>query len=501
MNQRKNTPMASLANQKSIRNSPRLQPPGLVQQKAAISPVRTHPTAPPVYRPQPLPKVLQRKAALPTPPSPVQTQRTPIAPPVYRPQPLPRVLQRQVAGNQRAQINQLHPQPVVAPPANHRPTPGKIVQPKAAMAAEARKSSNEMLQRHRNSAPKVLQMKQATSSVSNSRIVTNSNRPNFSILRQSVIQRSAPAYYTAKDIANIILNYRKAKNIELLTTLDWPEIKKIPGPGTSMLDEIMKANDPKITLKDVKIEFKKISEIKSEIEDRQGQEQRGREREQKRVSEDRTYRRKEYIVRLLETPDNVCVAMTFLDGKLFAAANKGALAKIAFDNGELIIDKGVALEKVEGELDVKASKLSNYLSQDSKTASYLSQIVPVDQTHGGTKHAEMKLLDFLYWNGKKGTIVVYISRLCCAKCRVAIDIWNEAQTGLRLDVREGSHWSSFPGWDAPDCFNKEGLLEKLLAKTGTKSLKDLSSKESVNSLHSQRRDRSESPPPKGTWQQ
>ena len=52
------------------------------------------PAAPPVYRPQPAPKVLQTKSALlPRPPA-VQPRRAPVAPPVYRPQPGPVVLQR-----------------------------------------------------------------------------------------------------------------------------------------------------------------------------------------------------------------------------------------------------------------------------------------------------------------------------------------------------------------------------------------------------------------------
>ncbi len=52
-----------------------------------MSAPKTPPKAPPVYRPQPTPKVLQRKAA-PTPPQAVAGARqTPAAPPVYRPQP------------------------------------------------------------------------------------------------------------------------------------------------------------------------------------------------------------------------------------------------------------------------------------------------------------------------------------------------------------------------------------------------------------------------------
>lgn len=60
------------------------------------------PVAPPVYRPQPLPKVLQTKASQANlPPHP--TRRAPAAPPAYRPQPLPKVLQTKISGRQTSQ--------------------------------------------------------------------------------------------------------------------------------------------------------------------------------------------------------------------------------------------------------------------------------------------------------------------------------------------------------------------------------------------------------------
>ena len=60
-------------------------------------PFKKTPVAPPVYRPQPVPKVLQRKLATAPPRAlPIQPKR-PVAPPVYRPQPVPRVLQPKAA--------------------------------------------------------------------------------------------------------------------------------------------------------------------------------------------------------------------------------------------------------------------------------------------------------------------------------------------------------------------------------------------------------------------
>jgi hypothetical protein len=55
------------------------------------------PAAPPVYRPQPVPKVLQRKEATVQSPPAVGPKHTPAAPPVYRPQPAPKVLQAKPA--------------------------------------------------------------------------------------------------------------------------------------------------------------------------------------------------------------------------------------------------------------------------------------------------------------------------------------------------------------------------------------------------------------------
>jgi|GEM_PF-3232427 len=62
-------------------------------QKAAQVITRT-PVAPPVYRPQPIPKVLQTKRASGQQPLAHTSPRQPVAPPIYRPQPMLKVLQR-----------------------------------------------------------------------------------------------------------------------------------------------------------------------------------------------------------------------------------------------------------------------------------------------------------------------------------------------------------------------------------------------------------------------
>jgi len=110
---------------------PRLQKPGAVQPKAIpASWIRQTPAAPAVYRPQPLPRVLQGKiTALPKPPN--QTQRSPVAPPVYRPQPVPKVLQTKIAVGQRSQAERLPRRQASAPPV-FRPQPmPRVLQTKA----------------------------------------------------------------------------------------------------------------------------------------------------------------------------------------------------------------------------------------------------------------------------------------------------------------------------------------------------------------------------------
>jgi hypothetical protein len=75
------------------------------------------PASPPVYRPQPLPKVLQKKACVQPPPP--QACRQPSAPPAYRPQPTPQTLQartRPPVAVKAPGTAQLKPQPKTVQP-------------------------------------------------------------------------------------------------------------------------------------------------------------------------------------------------------------------------------------------------------------------------------------------------------------------------------------------------------------------------------------------------
>jgi len=87
--------------------------PNVLQPKAAAPQVRQTPTAPPVYRPQPAPRVLQAKMPATHHPA-KQPQRAPAAPPVYRPQPAPKVLQAKTAGV-RQQTAYNPPRPAASP--------------------------------------------------------------------------------------------------------------------------------------------------------------------------------------------------------------------------------------------------------------------------------------------------------------------------------------------------------------------------------------------------
>lgn len=95
----------------------------------ANPPQRPQPVAPPVYKPQPVSKVLQRQVAGHQQPAKAGPVRVPVAPPVYQPQPLPHVLQlkRATVNNQIKSGEPRHP---VAPPV-YRPQPApKVLQAK-----------------------------------------------------------------------------------------------------------------------------------------------------------------------------------------------------------------------------------------------------------------------------------------------------------------------------------------------------------------------------------
>ena len=84
------------------------------------------PVAPPVYRPQKAPAVLQRMLAAGR-TSPSHMSRQPVAPPAYRPQPVPKVLQKKESPLAKPAV-----QKSIVPPVNQRLRPQASVQLKSA---------------------------------------------------------------------------------------------------------------------------------------------------------------------------------------------------------------------------------------------------------------------------------------------------------------------------------------------------------------------------------
>jgi hypothetical protein len=77
--------------------------------RATGAPAKTPPVAPPAFRPQQLPAVLQRKSPAQRKESPQVSRPQPVAPPVYSPNQTPRVLQPKIGAGQAPQINRANP--------------------------------------------------------------------------------------------------------------------------------------------------------------------------------------------------------------------------------------------------------------------------------------------------------------------------------------------------------------------------------------------------------
>lgn len=116
-----------LSAQEQMRRQNQSRLPAIQPKVAPFAENRKPPVAPPVYKPQPTPRVLQRTAAVRG--QSAGAQAKPAAPPVYRPQPAPKVLQTKRAVSQPPPAGKSPDRPA-APPA-YRPA-AKTVQPKAA---------------------------------------------------------------------------------------------------------------------------------------------------------------------------------------------------------------------------------------------------------------------------------------------------------------------------------------------------------------------------------
>ena len=108
------------------------EPSGTHAKKLVTARVKTDTAAPAVYRPQPAPKVLQRKTAHLQQGSCKNSEgvKRPVAPPAYRPQPAPKVLQPKAAHGQTARVDKVERKPF-APPAYRPQTTPLVLQRKA----------------------------------------------------------------------------------------------------------------------------------------------------------------------------------------------------------------------------------------------------------------------------------------------------------------------------------------------------------------------------------
>lgn len=128
----------------------------------------TKPVAPPVYRPQPTPKVLQRKAAGPQQKPTTPPNQPPVFPPVYRPQSAPGVLQAKEPLTRR--LANL-PSPAPGSPRCRPQTAAQFLQRKTAQPPAPRAGHPEALRKpvapspyRPQPLPKVLQTKAAVQS-------------------------------------------------------------------------------------------------------------------------------------------------------------------------------------------------------------------------------------------------------------------------------------------------------------------------------------------------
>jgi hypothetical protein len=140
------------------RGNPKTHQPGVMQPKMSMASqmMKKPPVPPPVYRPQPVPKVLQTKSAVAHQPV-HQTRSAPIAPSAYRPQPVPKVLQTKVASGQPLHAGH-SPRKPVAPPV-YRPEPKRVVQPKMTATAQAQQLPKAPPVYRPQPTPRVLQTK------------------------------------------------------------------------------------------------------------------------------------------------------------------------------------------------------------------------------------------------------------------------------------------------------------------------------------------------------
>jgi hypothetical protein len=198
-------------------------------------------------------------------------------------------------------------------------------------------------------------------------------------------------------------------------------------------------------------------EAQAEAARKQREENEARARAIKEASQEpKERRRMESFARLLESPDNVCVAIVKVGDKLYAATNAGTLSRVSYAEKTLGVERVDESTGVMGERTRMrdAQKVSHYVTEGGISATDIAGIEQVGADWGSV-HAEMKILNWLFDERKEGTYEIYVSKLCCNNCRIAIDEWNLSSSRLKVNS-PGGHGNYFLGWLFPRCIS--GLL-------------------------------------------
>jgi hypothetical protein len=319
-------------------------------------------------------------------------------------------------------------------------------------------------------------------------------------LRPGVVQRMDAPEDPNEDICAAFIQAWRALGKTMDKKPTWQDLAKIPFGKTNLSVELKRRSIGALkTFNEIVLASKAYAAIKSEDQTAKAQERLKVEQlEQKRLA-DLAFRRMETLARFLETGSktdkgNVCVAIVELDGVIYATTNEGPIAHIGYADDVLSVNKALSVEKEEQPVEISAAKLSAFIGGSEVLRGSVNKIQQIGIGWSTNLHAEMKMLDFLYVERElRGMVTIYISRLCCPKCRVAIDKWNEAKKGLQLIVRAGTHGSAYPGWDPPECIRSDEALSQAIAGPDRGRRWDAYSSRAATNIMSTRRARSPSP--------
>ena len=474
--------------------------PPVVQPKAAAPQVKRTPTAPPVYRPQPTPKVLQRKPVTVQPRPSGAMKSAPPAPPVYRPQAVPKVLQTKEARGAGARAATPRIAPIVHNQGSRPPVVQRHDQPGVTREVAAGRQASQGVPA---AGVGVVQCRFDRPKIGRITMLWDKQKQRLHGLPDGGSGQWEAAVEEATDITTLeaivsrILGEREKKRTEA----EQSRKKESQERHEKHLAEQQAIAE---RVKAEKEERERIAE-----EHRQTVLREIREAEERRVAieleerlarqQPKERRRLESLARLLESPDNVCVAVVKVADTLYAATNKGVLSPLKYAVDALGVTNvgGVTGYKGERERERDARKVAHYITEGGLTGAQITGIQQVGTALSDNVHAEMKILNWLVGQGKTGTYEICVSKLCCANCRIAIDEWNASGKQPRLNS-PGSHGNYFVGWQLPPCIKPKStlgksILGKIRAQESDMDVEDYRGRSRVREVPSQR-ERSVSPP-------